>query len=908
MERFDFRPTASRFVADCLLAAVAVGVQLALAAPVAAQGAPVTVFECEDGTYRDYTVPAGITQLYVIAIGGGGGGSSWNHDVGWGRPGAKVTALVPVTPGQVLKAVVGCRGGDGGDESRAGGPGYGKGGAGGKANLMYDGGGGGGGTALLDSNSRPLIVAGGGGGAGGDGKSANGGSGGRGSALGDNGTKGTNGGGGGRGGVSAEGRDGEVGWKAATGGAGGGGGGGYNAGVSPTLGGGAGGHGGGTAYAGGGGGGGGASYAYAAATAVSVETGGGELAPGNLILVPTNPWKPTPTVTIDRCTNGSQISKTLPVGAAYVTVVAKGASGQPADKAGGFGASVRATFPVPADRTIKVAVGCSGADGRGGGGYGKGGGGGSAGNEYQQRGGGGGGSSAVLDSQGTLLVVAGGGGGSGGYGSFSSGGRGGDGGNPGASGGGGGGSSGGSGGSGGGASGKDGENGSGSSTGGGGGGGGAGWNGGRGGGSGGFTTGGGGGGGGSSYVAGSATNTHIVDGANNGNGNVVLVIFAGTTIAAPPTGVSAADGMRQATVSFTPPTDNGGSPITSYRVTANPGGRSATGSGSPITVTGLTDGGRYTFTVTAINAIGESWASAPSSSIAIVSAPDPPASLIAEYAGNGQVVLTYTPPLHDGGSPIFAYSVTSNPAGWGASCLNSCTTNTFTLFGLANGTTYQFAITATNAIGTSTATLSNRITLPASTPTFTPTRTATPQSTSSPTRTATRTPTVTGTPWTPTPTPTPTQVPSNTVTSTPTRTPTVTATATATATVTPTVPACTAIYAEPQWQPLFPTPPVTLQFDCNPAGVPVGCTDATAEMKYYWQCFPFSGAVNCVDFLAAANSNNNGNRTVSYVWDESIWSGDWSISCQACRGGVCSIPTTVQRYFVMNCSSIFSCP
>ncbi|HBW18480.1 MAG TPA: hypothetical protein DEH11_05430, partial [Actinobacteria bacterium] len=60
-----------------------------------------------------------------------------------------------------------------------------------------------------------------------------------------------------------------------------------------------------------------------------------------------------------------------------------------------------------------------------------------------------------------------------------------------------------------------------------------------------------------------------------------------------------------ATVSFSPPSSNGGSPITSYTVTAsdvtNPanGGQTATGAGSPLTVTGLAGGDAYTFTVTA---------------------------------------------------------------------------------------------------------------------------------------------------------------------------------------------------------------------------------------------------------------------------------------------------------------------
>ncbi|MDE2188533.1 MAG: peptidoglycan-binding protein [Patescibacteria group bacterium] len=76
-----------------------------------------------------------------------------------------------------------------------------------------------------------------------------------------------------------------------------------------------------------------------------------------------------------------------------------------------------------------------------------------------------------------------------------------------------------------------------------------------------------------------------------------------TAFAGAPTGVSATAGNGQAAVSFTAPSQ-GGSPITSYTVTSSPGGITATGSASPITVTGLSNGTSYTFTVTATNQSG----------------------------------------------------------------------------------------------------------------------------------------------------------------------------------------------------------------------------------------------------------------------------------------------------------------
>lgn len=82
-----------------------------------------------------------------------------------------------------------------------------------------------------------------------------------------------------------------------------------------------------------------------------------------------------------------------------------------------------------------------------------------------------------------------------------------------------------------------------------------------------------------------------------------------------PTSVSAVAGSSQAIVSFTPPVNNGGSPITSYTVTSNPGGITATDIASPITVTGLTNETSYTFTVVATNSMGNSNPSSASNSI-----------------------------------------------------------------------------------------------------------------------------------------------------------------------------------------------------------------------------------------------------------------------------------------------------
>ena len=94
-----------------------------------------------------------------------------------------------------------------------------------------------------------------------------------------------------------------------------------------------------------------------------------------------------------------------------------------------------------------------------------------------------------------------------------------------------------------------------------------------------------------------------------------------------PTNVSAAAGNGGAIASFTAPVNNGGSPITYYTATSNPAGGTGvlnqSGSGT-ITVTGLTNGTAYTFTVTATNAVGTSAPSDTSNVITIVAPYNPP--------------------------------------------------------------------------------------------------------------------------------------------------------------------------------------------------------------------------------------------------------------------------------------------
>ncbi|OXM88365.1 S-layer homology domain-containing protein [Paenibacillus rigui] len=99
----------------------------------------------------------------------------------------------------------------------------------------------------------------------------------------------------------------------------------------------------------------------------------------------------------------------------------------------------------------------------------------------------------------------------------------------------------------------------------------------------------------------------------SGNSNEASATPA--TVPAAPADVTAVAGNGLAVITFTPPTDNGGSAITGYTVTALPGNLVISGTESPITVTGLTNGLSYTFTVTAMNGLGSSTPSAESNAV-----------------------------------------------------------------------------------------------------------------------------------------------------------------------------------------------------------------------------------------------------------------------------------------------------
>ncbi|WP_345852318.1 Ig-like domain-containing protein [Shewanella algae] len=146
------------------------------------------------------------------------------------------------------------------------------------------------------------------------------------------------------------------------------------------------------------------------------------------------------------------------------------------------------------------------------------------------------------------------------------------------------------------------------------------------------------------------------DGSYNAAPTVTQSFTVNAVVPGAPTSVSAVASDASATVSFSAPASTGGAAISSYTVTSSPGGLTASGAGSPLTVSGLSNGTDYSFTVNANNTAGTGPASSPSNTVT------PKANQTISFSNPGAQSFGTTPTLtataSSGLTPVFSSTTT----------------------------------------------------------------------------------------------------------------------------------------------------------------------------------------------------------------------------------------------------------
>jgi hypothetical protein len=172
------------------------------------------------------------------------------------------------------------------------------------------------------------------------------------------------------------------------------------------------------------------------------------------------------------------------------------------------------------------------------------------------------------------------------------------------------------------------------------------------------------------------------------------------TIPGEPESISGTAAPTSAIINWSPPLSDGGSAITGYKVICIPDNKKPNLAGpndTSMTITDLKNATAYTFTVLAINAIGNS------NSLNITPYPLPNKPTVTAVNTSGAVNVSWVTKAIVG-SPVTGYIVTTSPETEGTVIQEPTLTLTggsTQITGLTNGTSYIISVKAVSAIGES---------------------------------------------------------------------------------------------------------------------------------------------------------------------------------------------------------------